>query len=73
MKAPRMKAEDVRVGDAILTCDAPRTWLVVSEVHRFRQVSHCGPCIALDTHRNRTWWTRGDLVPCRRTTRRRHE
>lgn len=66
MRAPRVKAADVRVGDHILTGYARRTWLEVTaiEVHPYAFVPYM-----IDTTRNRTWWRADEDVPCQRQVR----
>ena len=60
MRASRVRADRVRVGDEILSPYYPRRWQVVEAVLRD------GPRpIGLDTPRDRTWWEVEALVPCR--------
>ncbi len=64
-RAPRKPAEDVRVGDLILNCYAPRTWREVQAVGVDAEASEAMVSIFLDTASDRTWYYAGELVPCK--------
>lgn len=63
MRAPRKRAQDVQVGDAILTCYYPRTWQIVRCVQIHEDEGYRP--VMIDTDRDRTWYHREDYVPCR--------
>ena len=67
MRAPRIAAAQVQVGDLILTPYYPRTWLPVENVVKdntppFRPIH-------IDTARTRTSHEPDDLIPCKRVDR----
>jgi hypothetical protein len=61
-----VRAEDVRVGDFILTPYKPRTWQRVTARSAERSTDPWQRSIRVDTGTDRTWWRRQDLVSIKR-------
>lgn len=67
MRAPRVAAVNVRIGDQILSPYYPRTWQRVEAVLRDTFYDSTTRSVGLDTPRDRTWWEQDELVPCRQS------
>ena len=65
-RSPRVRADEIKVGDLILHGDTPRTWRAVTGILS----DGAGDWqIGLDTATDRTWWGFDEWVPCKREAR----
>lgn len=66
MRAPRLPAKDVRIGDLILTRSHWRTWKAVERVQHHRPICARDPSVTLDTACDHVLFQPDEPVACKR-------